>query len=262
MGGHLLGSKVTPEIAAIRGIPVGSDALSPCRYYDVQDLEDMKRMVAFLRDVTDYKVPILFKLGPSRPYADVKACVEVGADAVSIDGMAGGTGASPAVVTQGVGIPTVALIRPAVQALKDSGVHRKVKLFVLGGMRGGLDAFKALAMGADGVGFGAAAEIAMGCRACMSCHTGRCPYGITSQDPELRARLDPLEAGQRLANFIKATAEEVKILTMLSGHDDVRQLSEEDLRATDFNAAAVTGLKLVGYERKLPWWEEASVPIR
>ncbi len=255
MGGHLLGAKVTAEIAAVRGVPVGSDALSPCRYYDVQDLEDMKRMVAFIRDVTGYKVPILFKLGPSRPYEDVAACVEAGADAISIDGLVGGTGASPAVVTQGVGIPTIALIPPAVRALKDLGAHRRVKLFVLGGMRSGLDAYKALAMGADGVGFGAAAEIAMGCRACMACHTGRCPYGITSQDPELRARLDPVVAGDRLANFIRATGEELKMLAMLSGHDDIRGLSEEDLRAMDLNAAAITGLKLIGYEKRLPWWD-------
>ncbi|HER34972.1 MAG TPA: FMN-binding glutamate synthase family protein, partial [Halothiobacillaceae bacterium] len=255
MGGHLLGAKVTAEVAAVRGIPVGSDALSPCRYYDVLEPKDMKHMVSFLRDVTDYKVPILFKLGPSRPYADIKACVEAGADAISIDGLVGGTGASPAVVTQGVGIPTVALIPPAVQALKDLGVHRKVKLFVLGGMRSGLDAYKAMAMGADGVGFGAAAEIAMGCRACMACHAGRCPYGITSQDPALRARLDPVEAGHRLANFIKATAEEVKILTMLSGHSSIRDLSEEDLRAMEPNVASITGLKLVGYERRMPIWE-------
>jgi glutamate synthase domain-containing protein 2 len=258
MGGHLLGSKVPPEVAAIRGVPVGSDALSPCRYYDVQRLEDLKHMVAFIRDVTDYKAPIMFKLGPSRPYEDVKACVEVGADAISIDGLVGGTGASPAVVTQGVGIPTVALIPPAVRALRDLGVHHKVKLFVLGGIRNGLDAYKAIAMGADGVGFGAAAEIAMGCRACMACHIGHCPYGITSQVPELRARLNPEEAGQRLANFIKATAEELKILTMLSGHDDVRDLGEEDLRAMEPNIAAISGLKLVGYERKLPLWENGN----
>lgn len=257
MGGHLLGAKVTQEIAAVRGVPVGSDALSPCRYYDVQTLDDMKRMVAFIRDVTEYKVPVMFKLGPSRPYDDVRACVEAGADAISIDGLAGGTGASPAVVTQGVGIPTVGLLAPAVRALKEMGVHHKVKLFILGGMRNGLDAFKAIAMGADGVGFGAAAEIAMGCRACMACHAGRCPYGITSQDPELRSRLNPEEAGVRLANFIKATAEEVKMLTMLSGHDDIRDLSEEDLRAMDVDTAAITGLKLIGYEKRLPWWESS-----
>ena len=257
MGGHLLGKKVTEEIARVRGVPVGSDALSPCRYYDVQTPDDIKRMVEFLRAVTDYKVPILIKLGPSRPYADVRACAEAGVDAISIDGMAGGTGASPDIVKQGVGIPTIACIPPAVRALKDAGVYRKVKLIALGGLRGGLDAFKALAMGADAVGFASAAEIALGCRACMACHKGECVYGITSQDPRLRARLDPEEGARRLSNFVRATAEEIKILTMLSGHSAVSELSEEDLRALDVNTAAITGLKLIGYERRLQWWDGA-----
>ena len=260
MGGHLLGAKVTEEIARVRGIPEGSDALSPCRYYDVQTIDDMKHMVEFLRDVTDYQVPIFFKLGPSRPYEDVAACIEVGADAISIDGLVGGTGCSPNVVTQGVGIPTIACIPPAVQALKDAGVHRKVKLIALGGIRNGLDAYKAMAMGADAVGFGSAAEVAMGCRVCYACQKGNCPYGITSQKPEFRARLDPVEAGQKLANFIHACAEEVKILTMLSGHNSIAELSTEDLRAMDLNTAALTGLKLAGYERPLSMWEGGFTP--
>jgi glutamate synthase domain-containing protein 2/NAD-dependent dihydropyrimidine dehydrogenase PreA subunit len=256
MGGHLLGAKVTEDVSRIRGVPVGSDALSPCRYYDVQTLDDMKHMVAFIRDVTNYQFPILFKLGPSRPYADVSACIEAGADAISIDGMVGGTGCSPDIVTQGVGIPTIACIPPAVQALKDHGVHRKVKLIALGGIRNGLDAYKAMALGADAAGFGSAAEIAMGCRVCYACQKGNCPYGITSNRPELRARLDPVATGQRLANFIHACTEEVKILTMLSGHSSIKELSTEDLRAMDLNTAALTGLKLCGYERPLPMWEE------
>jgi glutamate synthase domain-containing protein 2 len=260
MGGHLLGSKVTEDVSRVRGIPVGSDALSPCRYYDVQSLDDMKNMVAFLRDVTNYQVPILFKLGPSRPYADVAACIEAGADAISLDGLVGGTGCSPDIVTQGVGIPTIACLPPAVQALKDYGVHRKVKLVALGGIRNGLDAFKALAMGADIVGFGSAAEVAMGCRVCYACQKGNCPYGITSHRPEMRARLDPIVVGQRLANFIHACAEEVKILTMLSGHGRIRDLSTEDLRAMDLNTAALTGLKLAGYDRVLPFWEQSFSP--
>jgi methylamine---glutamate N-methyltransferase subunit C len=239
-------------------VPVGSDALSPCRYYDVQTLDDMKHMVGFLRDVTNYQVPIFFKLGPSRPYADVAACIEAGADAISIDGLVGGTGCSPDIVTQGVGIPTIACLPPAVQALKDYGVHHKVKLIALGGIRNGLDAYKAMAMGADAVGFGSAAEVALGCRVCYACQKGNCPYGITSQKPELRARLDPYEGGRRLANFIHACGEEVKILTMLSGHRRTAELSTEDLRAMDLNTAALTGLKLAGYEKPLPIWEAST----
>lgn len=261
MGGHLLGEKVTEDVARVRGIPVGSDALSPCRYYDVQTLDDMKKTVAFLRDVTNYQYPIFFKLGPSRPYADIAACIEAGADAISIDGLVGGTGCSPDLVTQGVGIPTIACIPPAVQALKDYDVHHKVKLIVLGGIRNGLDAFKALAMGADAVGFGSAALVAMGCRVCYACHKGNCPYGITSHRPELRARLDPVDTGRRLANFIHATAEEIKILTMLSGHSRTVDLTTEDLRALDLNTAALTGLKLAGYDRPLSMWEHDLRPV-
>ncbi len=97
----------------------------------------------------------------------------------------------------------------------------------------------------------------MGCRACYACQKGNCPYGITSQKPEMRARLDPIETGRRLANFIHACAEEVKILTMLSGHSRIADLSPEDLRAMDLNTAAITGLKMVGYDRPLPMWELA-----
>jgi glutamate synthase domain-containing protein 2 len=114
-------------------------------------------------------------------------------------------------------------------------------------------------MGADAVGFGSAAEIALGCRACMACQRGECAYGITSQDPRMRARLDPEEGARRLSNFVRVTVEEIKILTMLAGHADIRDLSEEDLRALDLNTAAITGLKLIGFERRLPWWDNPAV---
>ncbi len=260
MGGHLLGKKVVAEVAKVRGIPIGTDALSPPRYYDTLSTKDLKKQIEVIRDVTDYKIPILMKLGPSRPYQDVRMAAELGVDAISIDGMAGGTGASPECVTQHVGIPTIACIPPAVRALKDLGLYRRVKLIALGGIRCGADAFKALALGADAVGIGAAAEIAMGCRACMACHQGTCPYGITTNDPKLRRRLDPEKTSQRLVNFLKAMTDEIKIFTMLSGHKSIKELSKEDLRALSIDTAAITGVKLVGLERTYPkiWGREST----
>ena len=221
----------------------------------------MKHMVAFLRDVTNYQVPILFKLGPSRPYADVAACIEAGADAISIDGHGGRHGLLAGHRHPGRGHPHHRL--PAARRAGAEGLRRAPQSQADRPGRHPQRAGRltsAMAMGADAVGFGCAAEIALGCRVCYACHKGNCPYGITSQKPEFRARLDPVEGGQRLANFIHATAEEVKILTMLSGHSCIAELSTEDLRAMDMNTAALTGLKLAGYERPLPMWEKAAVP--
>ncbi len=252
MGGHLLGKKVTPKIAEVRGIPVGTDALSPCRHYDIENEEDLRAHVEILRDITDHKKPIMFKLGPSRPYDDARIAAEAGADAISIDGMAGGTGASPEVVTQTAGIPTIACIGRAAQALEDMGLKDRVKLIALGGIRDGADAYKSIAMGADAVGFGAAAQIAIGCRTCMTCHQGTCHYGLATQDPELTKCLDVEESSTRLVNFLKSTAEELKILAMLSGHSDLKTLSTEDLRALDLNTSAMTGIKVAGMDRSFP----------
>lgn len=256
MGGHLLGKKVTPDVAKVRGIPVGTDALSPCRHYDAPQGKDLKTQVDILRDVTAYEKPILFKLGPARPYQDAYIAADAGADAISIDGMAGGTGASPDVVTQNAGIPTIACIRQAAKALRDMGLKDRVKLIALGGMRNGADAYKAIALGADAIGFGSAAQIALGCRSCMSCHKGGCHYGLATQDARFRSCIDVESASLRLANFVTACAEELKILAMLSGHSSLRTISIEDLRAIDLNTSAITGARMAGLERPFPEaWE-------
>lgn len=248
MGGHLLADKVTEDISRVRGIPVGTDALSPCRFYDTLGLEDLKKIVDLLRDVTNYEKPIMLKLGPGRIYDDVRMAALAGVDAVAVDGAQGGTGAAPDIVTQNAGIPTIGTIGPAVRALKDLGLYRKVKLISLGGYRNGADVVKGLALGADIIGIASAAMIAMGCRVCEQCAKGMCPYGITSQDPELRKRLQPERAAQRLKNYLNVVVEEMKMLTMLSGHRSITELGREDLRALSFDAAAICGVKLIGLE--------------
>ena len=141
-------------------------------------------------------------------------------------------------------------------------MHRKVQLVISGGIRSGADVAKALAMGADCVSIGTAALIALNCNraihvedyralgtepgACHHCHTGRCPVGITTQDPELVARLPIEEAAQRVANFLTAMTLEVQMIARACGKANVHDLDPEDLRALTLEASLITGIPLVG----------------
>jgi glutamate synthase domain-containing protein 2 len=246
MGGHLLGEKVSEEIAAIRGIPPGSDALSPSRHMDIIGPEDLAMKIEQLREVTDWKIPIAVKYSAGRVADDVKIAAKAGADIVVVDGMQGGTGATPDVVAEHAGIPTVAAIVQADNALKELGLRDKVNLVAAGGIRNGADVAKAIALGADAVQLGTGLLIALGCTVCRMCFLGKCPKGIATQDKRLRKRLKPDKGSQRVYNYIKALTEELKILTQQAGKTDVSNLEREDLRALSINMSAITGVKLIG----------------
>ena len=246
MGGHLLAEKVSPEVAKIRGIPMGTDALSPARFLDVTREGDLAKHIELLREVTDWRIPIIVKLGPGRVDEDVKIVAEAGADIISVDGMEGGTGAAPEVVIENTGIPTLAALSQAVRGLEEIGMKDDVDLIITGGIRSGSDVAKAMAMGANAAYIGTGAMIAMGCRACRMCYTGKCPVGIATQDPILRNRLDIELGAIRVANYIKSLTEETKMLAQLTGHNDIRKFSVDDLRALNSTAAQITGLRMVG----------------
>ena len=214
-GGMLLGQKISDRVAQMRNLPKGIDQRSACRHPDWTGPDDLEIKIQELREITDWEKPIYVKVGASRPYYDISLAVKAGADVVVLDGMQGGTAATQEVFIEQVGIPILAAIRPAVQALQDLGMHRKVQLIVSGGIRTGADVAKALALGADAVAIGTAALVALGdndphweaeytalgttAGAYDDWHEGRDPAGITTQDPELAARLDPVKAGRRLA---------------------------------------------------------------
>ncbi len=261
-GGLLLGSKVSPEIARMRDLPPGVDQRSPCRHPDFLGPDDLILKIEELREATDWQVPIFLKLGASRVYDDVKLAAKAGADVVVIDGMEGGTGASPDLLQEHTGIPTLAAVCEARAALEELGLFGEVQLIIAGGIRHGSDAAKALALGADAVYVGTAALIALNCNkpihvedyhaigaapyACHHCHTGRCPVGITTQDPELMKRLEVDAAAERVANWLHAVASEIQILARACGKDDVHDLEPEDLRALTLEASLITGLPLAG----------------
>jgi len=245
-GGLLMGEKVTEEVAMVRGIPVGSDAVSPARHLDIVGPEDLKMKIEQLREITDWQVPVIVKYSAGRVGDDVKIAAKAGADIIVVDGKQGGTGAAPDIIIEHAGMPTLPALVEAVRALKESGVRDEVNLVISGGIRNGADVAKALALGADAVAMATSVMIAMGCRACGLCATGRCPRGITTQDQALRRRLRVDEAASLVENYLRATTEELEMFTQLAGKTDVRNLERDDLRALSLDSSAITGVKLVG----------------
>ncbi len=248
MGGHLLGEKVTREVSKIRMIPEGTDALSPARHMDIVGPEDLKMKIDQLREITDWKVPIIVKFTSGRVSDDVKIAAKAGADIVVVDGMQGGTGAGPDVVTEHAGIPTIAAIVEADEALKHINLREEVNLVAGGGIRSGADVAKAIALGADAVYIATSALVAIGCRVCQMCYAGTCRKGIATQDPRFRRRLDPIEGGKRVARYIKVMTEELTMLTQQAGNTDVSKLEKDDLRSLTLEASALTDVKMAGLE--------------
>ena len=261
-GGMLLGQKITERIGKMRTLPVGIDQRSASRHPDWTGPDDLTIKIAELREITDWEKPIYVKVGATRTYYDVKLAVHAGADVVVVDGMQGGTAATQNVFIEDVGIPTLAALPQAVQALQELGVHREVQLIISGGIRTGGDVAKALALGADAVSIGTAALIALGdndpaldeqYRALGSAagyyddfQDGRDPAGISTQDPDLMARLDPVAAGKRLANYLRVLTMEAQTIARACGKSHVQHLEPEDLVALTIESAAMARVPLAG----------------
>jgi glutamate synthase domain-containing protein 2 len=246
LSGHLMGSKITKEIAEFRQLPEGIDLHSHPRHGDIFGADDLCLKMDELRDITDSKIPIFMKIAAGRVWEDVKIAVKAGADGVVIDGAQGGTGAAPVIASNNLGIPTLPAIVQAVRSLEDSGVKDDFSLIVSGGIKDGADVAKALALGADAVAIGTGAMIAMGCVVCLKCHEGKCAFGIGTQDPDLRKKLDVDDAARKVANYIQGMTYEAVILAKAAGKTQLRSLEREDLRSLTLEACAMTGVPLVG----------------
>ena len=268
-GGVLLGMKVSERVARMRSLPVGVDQRSTVRHPDFLGADDLQVKIEELREATGYRVPILVKMGATRPRFDVAIAAKAGADVIVVDGAEGGTGASPELLLDHTGIPTISAVRAAREALDECGMSDEVSLVAAGGIRSGTDAAKCLALGADAVMIGTAALVALGCNAprhlddyaalgtspgrCHHCHTGRCPVGIATQEPELEARLGVPGAAERVARFLAAMTMEITMLAKACGKSSVHNLEVEDLRALSLEASAFTGVRLAGIDRPYTW---------
>ena len=262
-GGMLLGHKIDKHVAEMRTLPRDIDQRSACRHPDWTGPDDLKIKIGELREITGWRVPITVKVGATRTYYDTLLAVKAGADAVIVDGMQGGTGATQDCFIEHVGIPTLPAVRLAANALRELGLHRgKVKLIISGGIRSGADVAKAIALGADAVSIGTAALIALGDNSpdlreeytklgsapgfYDDWQAGRDPAGITTQDPELIKRLDPIIGGRRIANYLRVLTLEAQTLARACGKSHIHNLEPEDLNALTVEAAAMAGVPLAG----------------
>ncbi len=261
-GGMLLGQKISDRVAMMRNLPKGIDQRSACRHPDWTGPDDLEIKIMEIREITDWQKPIYVKIGGARPYYDTALAVKSGADVVVLDGMQGGTAATQDVFIENVGMPILACIPLAVKALQDLGMHREVQLIVSGGIRTGADVAKALALGADAVAIGTAALIALGdndpaleaeynklgttAGAYDDWHEGRDPAGITTQDPLLYGRFDPILGGRRLKNYLKVLTLEAQTIARACGKNHLHNLEPEDLCALTVEAAAMAGVPVAG----------------
>lgn len=216
IGGHLPGEKVSPAVAATRMIPAGTDAISPAPHHDIYSIEDLSMLINAIKEATNYEKPVSVKIAAVHNFAAIgSGIVRAGADIIAIDGLRGGTGAAPKAIRDNVGIPIELAISSLDRRLRNEGIRNRCSIIAAGGIRCSADVIKAVALGADAVYIGSAALIAMGCNLCQKCYTGKCNWGLCTQDPRLAGRLNTEIAASRLSNLLNAWSHEIQ--EMLGG---------------------------------------------
>ena len=251
IGGHLPGEKVDAAISATRMIPVGTDALSPAPHHDIYSIEDLRQLIFALKEATRYTKPVSVKIAAVHNVAAIASgCVRAGADIVVIDGYRGGTGAAPTMIRNHVGIPIELALAAVDSRLRSEGIRNQASIVAAGGFRCSADVVKAIALGADAVYIATAALVAMGCHLCQKCYTGKCNWGIATQDPYLTKRLNPEIATRRLVNLLRGWTLEIKEMMGGMGINAIESLrgNREHLRGIDLmdRELAVLDIKAAG----------------
>ena len=238
IGGHLPGEKVTLDISRTRMIPEGSDAISPAPHHDIYSIEDLRQLIYALKEATHYSKPVGVKVAAVHNVAPIASgIVRAGADYVAIDGLRGGTGAAPTTIRNNVGVPIELALAAVDQRLRDEGIRHRASIVVGGSIRSSADALKAITLGADAVYVATSALVAMGCHLCQNCYTGKCNWGIATQDPYLTKRLNPNIGERRLVNLLRAWSLEIKEMLGGMGVNSVESVrgNRDHLRGVGLN---------------------------
>lgn len=251
IGGHLPGTKTVGDISRTRMIPEGSDAISPAPHHDIYSIEDLRQLVISLKEVTNYTKPVIVKIAAVHNVSAIASGIaRSGADIIAIDGFRGGTGAAPTRIRDHVGIPIELALASVDKRLRDEGIRDNVSIVVGGSIRSSADIVKAIALGADCVYIATAALLALGCHLCRSCHTGKCNWGIATQEPELVRRLNPDIGYRRLVNLLTAWQHEIKEMMGGMGINSIESLKGNRLmlRGVGLNEKEleILGIKYAG----------------
>jgi methylamine---glutamate N-methyltransferase subunit C len=242
-GGHLPGNKVTAEIAEVRGLEPGQDAISPSRFPEWTTPAEIAVFADEVRDRTG-GIPIGYKLSAQHVEDDLEAALDVGVDYVIVDGRGGATGAAPLLFRDNISVPTIPALARARRFLDENAPD--VTLVITGGLRTPADFVKALALGADAIALANAPLQAIGCLGMRACNTNNCPVGIATQQEHLRDRLPTDEAAQRLHRYFEATVELMKLLARACGHGTLSDFSVADLTTWKPDMAALSGIPFGG----------------
>ena len=243
-GGHLPGHKVTKEIAEVRGLQEGQNAISPAAFPDMFVAKDFREMAGEVRERTR-GIPIGYKIAASHIEADIDFALEVGVDYIILDGRGGGTGSAPTILRNNINVPTIPALARARRHLDNMAVEN-VTLIITGGLRIPEDFAKAMMMGADAVAVSNAALQAIGCLGMRACHSNNCPVGIATQKEGLRKRLIIDSSATQLYNFFMASNELLKVIARSCGHDNISKFNFNDLSTFNYDMHRLTGISFAG----------------
>lgn len=243
-GGHLPAAKVTDEIAQVRQLSAGQDAISPASFVDLITPEDFRSFANHVRELTG-GIPIGFKLSAQHIEKDIDFALEASADYIILDGRGGATGAAPLIFRDNISVPTIPALTRARRHLNSLG-RGDVTLIITGGLRTPADFIKALCLGADGIALSNSAIQAIGCIGARICHTNNCPTGITTQQPHLRERLQVQVAAERLMRFFQASAQLMQVMARACGHSKLSGFNCDDLTTWKYEMAKLTGIQFGG----------------
>lgn len=234
-GGILPAAKVTPEVASVRGIPIGVDSISPNRFPEIDSEEALLDLIAHVRGVTGKPVGFKCVLGAYGWLDDLfslicRRGIASAPDFITLDSAEGGTGSAPVSLMDYMGLPLRESLPMLVDKLHEYGLHERVKVIASGKLINPADVAWALCVGADFVTSARGYMFALGCIQSLRCHTNHCPTGITTHDPRLQKGLDPTLKAERVAHYAREIVREVGIIAHSCGVGQPRQLGRMHCR--------------------------------